>query len=60
MLIHKFVTPGTLEERIDAMIKEKQALADSLFSDGGEKLITEMSDADLMDFVKLRTEDIEQ
>ncbi|MGN0889485.1 MAG: DEAD/DEAH box helicase [Kiritimatiellia bacterium] len=60
VLIHKFVTPGTLEERIDAMIKEKQALADSLFSDGGEKLITEMSDADLMDFVKLRTEDIEQ
>ena len=53
VLIHKFVTPGTLEERIDAMIKEKQSLADSLFSDGGEKLITEMGDAELMDFVRL-------
>ena len=60
VLIHKFVTPGTLEERIDAMIKEKQALADSLFSDGGEKLVTEMSDAELMDFVRLKTEDVEE
>ena len=53
VLIHKFVTPGTLEEKIDAMIKEKQALADSLFKDGGEKLVTEMSDDELMDLVKL-------
>lgn len=30
MLIHKFVTPGTLEEKIDALIKEKQAMADSI------------------------------
>ena len=53
VLIHKFVTYGTLEEKIDAMIKEKQSLADSLFADGGEKLVTEMSDAELMDLVKL-------
>ena len=53
VLIHKFVTPGTLEEKIDAMIKEKQALADSLFADGGEKLVTEMSDEELLELVKL-------
>ena len=53
VLIHKFVTYGTLEEKIDAMIKEKQALADSLFADGGEKLVTEMTDDELMDLVKL-------
>ena len=53
VLIHKFVTPGTLEERIDEMIKAKQGLADALFADGGEKLVTEMSDAELMDFVRL-------
>ena len=53
VLIHKFVTPGTLEERIDEMIKAKQGLADALFADGGEKLVTEMSDAELMDLVRL-------
>ena len=53
VLIHKFVTPGTLEERIDEMIKAKQGLADALFADGGEKLVTEMTDAELMDFVRL-------
>lgn len=53
VLIHKFVTPGTLEERIDEMIKAKQDLADALFADGGEKLVTEMTDAELMDFVRL-------
>ncbi len=53
VLVHKFVTPGTLEERIDAMIREKQALADALFADGGEKLVTEMTDAELLDLVKL-------
>ena len=55
VLIHKFVTPGTLEEKIDAMIKEKQALADALFADGGEKLVTEMSDDELMELVRLDT-----
>ena len=60
VLIHKFVTYGTLEEKIDAMIKEKQALADSLFADGGEKLVTEMSDAELMDLVKLDASAVEK
>ena len=35
------------------MIKAKQGLADALFADGGEKLVTEMSDAELMDLVRL-------
>ena len=60
VLIHKFVTYGTLEEKIDEMIKEKQSLADSLFADGGEKLVTEMSDAELMDLVKLDVSAVEK
>ena len=60
VLIHKFVTYGTLEEKIDAMIKEKQSLADSLFADGGEKLVTEMSDAELMELVKLDVSAVEK
>ena len=60
VLIHKFVTYGTLEEKIDEMIKAKQSLADSLFADGGEKLVTEMSDAELMDLVKLDVSAVEK
>ncbi len=60
VLIHKFVTYGTLEEKIDEMIKEKQSLADSLFADGGEKLVTEMSDAELMDLVELDVSAVEK
>ena len=32
--------------------RARQALADSLFKDGGEKLVTEISGDELMDFVK--------
>lgn len=53
VLVHKFVCKGTLEERIDQMIRDKQHLADSVLGDGGERLLTEMSDAELMKFVAL-------
>ena len=52
VLVHKFVCPGTLEERIDAMLKEKSRLSDLFLKDGGEKLLTEMSNEELMSFVQ--------
>jgi SNF2 family DNA or RNA helicase len=33
VLVHKFVCRGTLEERIDAMIHDKQGLADGVLAD---------------------------
>jgi non-specific serine/threonine protein kinase len=55
VLVHKFVCRGTIEERIDNLIAQKQALADSVLgADGGaEKLLTEMSDDELLRFVAL-------
>jgi hypothetical protein len=53
VLVHKFVCRGTVEERIDEMIHEKQAIADQLLNQGGETLLTEMSDAELLSFVAL-------
>jgi superfamily II DNA or RNA helicase len=44
--VRKFVCVGTLEERIDAMIEEKKALADSIVGTG-EGWLTELSTADL-------------
>jgi SNF2 family DNA or RNA helicase len=44
-----------LEERIDAMIAEKKALAESIIG-GGENWLTEMNTADLRELVRLRRE----
>ena len=53
VLAHKFVCRGTIEERIDEMIRAKQQLAQDVLEDGAEIKLTEMSDAELLDLVKL-------
>ena len=53
VLVHKFVCRGTVEERIDQMIRSKQDLADEVLSGGAEAQLTEMSDAELLDFVSI-------
>jgi len=53
VLVHKFVTRGTIEERIDEMIEEKKEVADQVVSPTGETLITEMDDTRLMNLFKL-------
>ncbi|QEH35307.1 ATP-dependent helicase HepA [Aquisphaera giovannonii] len=54
VLVHKFVCRGTVEERIDAVIAEKQGLADEVVgTEGAEARLTEMTDAQLLDFVRL-------
>ena len=55
VMVHKFVCRGTLEERIDQMIRDKQELADKVLGQKreGETLLTEMSDSELLKFVAL-------
>ncbi len=53
VLVHKFVCRGTVEEKIDAMIQQKQAVADQLLNQESETMLTEMSDAELLRFVAL-------
>jgi non-specific serine/threonine protein kinase len=55
VLIHKFICPGTVEERIDALISEKVELARDLIGapeDEGQKL-SELSDSELLALVSL-------
>ena len=59
VLIHKFICRGTLEEKIDEMIMDKQNLSDALLNEGSEKLLTSMSNDELMDFVKLDINTVE-
>ena len=59
VMVHKFVSPGTIEDRIDKLIAEKKHLADSLLEQGAAKLLTEMNDQELLDFVKLDMNSVE-
>ena len=53
VLAHKFISKGTIEEKIDALIDEKKDLADSLLSGGAERLLTDMNNDELLKFVEL-------
>ena len=54
VLVHKFVTGGTIEEKIDRMIADKRQLADELLDgDDGEVNLTELPDDELLDLVRL-------
>jgi SNF2 family DNA or RNA helicase len=51
--VHKFITVGTLEEKIDEMIESKKGLADAIIG-GGEDWITELSTDEIREMVSLR------
>lgn len=53
VFVHKFVCLGTLEERIDQMIEDKKALAESVIGTG-EAWLTELSNDALRDLITLR------
>ena len=53
VLVHKFVCRGTIEHRIDQLIEAKQQLVKDVLEGGAELLLTEMTDRELLDLVKL-------
>ncbi|MFP4499890.1 MAG: DEAD/DEAH box helicase [Candidatus Hydrogenedentota bacterium] len=53
VLVHKFVTRGTIEERIDALIAEKRQLANELLAGENEVNLTELPDEELLEMVRL-------
>ena len=53
VLVHKFVCRGTVEDRIDKMIESKLQLVTDVLEGGTEINLTEMTDRELLDLVKL-------
>jgi SNF2 family DNA or RNA helicase len=53
VLVHKFITTGTLEEKIDRMLSEKQATTDQILTGSAEKSLTELSNDELLDLIRL-------
>jgi len=53
VMVHKFITRGTVEEKIDRMLTEKAALSEQVVAATGENWITEMKTDELMDLFRL-------
>jgi SNF2 family DNA or RNA helicase len=56
VLVHKFVCRGTIEEKIDQLLDDKQQLATDILAAGAEKMLTEMDDRELINMVTLDLE----
>ncbi len=53
VMVHKFVTKGTIEEKIEDIIAGKEQLSGDILSAGGEQWITEYSNAELLEIFSL-------
>ncbi|MFZ7131790.1 MAG: DEAD/DEAH box helicase, partial [Eubacteriales bacterium] len=53
VMVHKFITSGTIEEKIDLMIDEKQQLAGDILQATGENWITELNNKELLELFTL-------
>lgn len=57
--VHKFITQGTIEEQIDAIISSKNKLANDILASNDEIRITELNDDDLLKLLSLDFKKIE-
>ncbi|MBP9128549.1 MAG: SWF/SNF helicase family protein, partial [Elusimicrobia bacterium] len=53
VLVHKFICRGTLEEKIEKMLLSKRKMSDEILADGGDALLTELSNEEIMRVVSL-------
>lgn len=53
VMAHKFITRGTIEEKIDQMIESKKALSNEIIGETGESWITELSNSELKNLFSL-------
>lgn len=53
VVVHKFITKGTIEEKIDAMLEQKSTLSKNIIQSSKENWITEMDNQQLLDLFKL-------
>jgi non-specific serine/threonine protein kinase len=53
VMVHKFITRGTIEEKIDAMLEQKAQLSADVLAPSGESWLTEMKNDALADLFRL-------
>ncbi|GGQ08685.1 DEAD/DEAH box helicase [Streptomyces roseolilacinus] len=55
--VHRLIAEGTVEDRIARMLTRKRRLADAVLGGAGEAALTELTDAELTELVRLRAPD---
>lgn len=53
VMVHKLVCQGTIEEKIDEIIRSKEELAENVIGSGSESWITELSNEELFSLLRL-------
>jgi SNF2 domain-containing protein/SNF2 helicase protein/helicase-like protein len=53
VVVHKFITQGTIEEKIDAMLEAKTRMSEEVMTSGGEGWITDLDNDQLLDLFRL-------
>ncbi|MCR4342446.1 MAG: SWF/SNF helicase family protein, partial [Patescibacteria group bacterium] len=53
VLVHKFITRGTIEEKINDMLREKAKISSDIIQVAGESMLTEMDTNELINLFKL-------
>ncbi|MBW2145281.1 MAG: SWF/SNF helicase family protein, partial [Deltaproteobacteria bacterium] len=53
VVVHKFLTKGTIEEKIDHMLEAKRELSEKVVSSTSEAWITELDNEELIDLFQL-------
>lgn len=54
VMVHKFITKGSIEEKIDQMLEEKKQLSNDIIESTGEAWITEMNNDDIVKLFQLK------
>ena len=53
VIVHKFITKGTLEEKIDQMLESKLKFFNDLIGKGQQKWLTEMTNEEMIDLISI-------
>lgn len=56
VMVYKFISKDTIEEKIDAMIKEKSQLADELLSDTSKDVLSALTSKEILNAMKFSGE----
>lgn len=53
VLVHKFITHGTIEEKVDQLIADKRSLSDNLLEPNSEPSLNDLTNEELLNLISL-------